>query len=238
MVYHHPSVTGTMLWLRYEGIFRGKSLRQSVFDHLESPGTKTYTGPEALALFGDFKNVQTRLVFSPGDLLLHQPSARFQSGFYKLVWRLFPRWLVRTFLQQWGLFLLIWPIEPPSLSWNRASQSGADLLKFTPPLQHIQRPGTRHDTFPRRKSFHGFNLPALQKKAKRPVADPLCPQHRLNLRSKLLPHPMFERRVNPRLGRCRISSGSDRASASTRSPFGVAPIFAALGIPITVLASW
>jgi SAM-dependent methyltransferase len=106
MVYHHPSMTGAMLWLRY-GIFRGKSLRQSVFDHLESPGTKTYTGPEATALFSDFKSVQTRLVFSPGDLLLHQPSARFQSGFYRLVWKLFPRWLVRTFLQHWGLFLLI-----------------------------------------------------------------------------------------------------------------------------------
>jgi len=106
MVYHHPSMTGAMLWLRY-GIFRGKSLRQSVFDHLESPGTKTYTGPEATALFSDFKNVQTCLVFSPGDLLLHQPSARFQSGLYRLVWKLFPRWLVRIFAQKWGLFLLI-----------------------------------------------------------------------------------------------------------------------------------
>jgi hypothetical protein len=48
-----------------------------------------------------------RIVFSPGDLLLHQPSARFQSGFYRLVWKLFPRPLVRTFGRRWGLFLLI-----------------------------------------------------------------------------------------------------------------------------------
>ncbi len=106
MVYHHPSVTGAMLWLRY-GLFRGKSLRQSVFDHLESPGTKTYTEGEALALMDGFDDVSTRVVFSPGDLLLHQPSARFQSGFYRLIWKFFPRTLVRKIGRRWGLFLLI-----------------------------------------------------------------------------------------------------------------------------------
>lgn len=106
MVYHHPSITGAMLWLRY-GIFRGKTLRQSVFDHLESPGTKTYTREEALKLMDGFRDVEMRVVFSPGDLLLHQPSARFQSGFYRLVCKLFPRGLVRTFGRRRGLFLLI-----------------------------------------------------------------------------------------------------------------------------------
>lgn len=106
MVYHQPSATGAMLWLRY-GLIQGKSLRQSVYDHLESPGTKTYTREEARALMSDFRDVQMRQVFSPGDLLLHKPSARFQSGFYRLVWKLFPRSLVRRFWKQGGLFLLI-----------------------------------------------------------------------------------------------------------------------------------
>jgi SAM-dependent methyltransferase len=106
MVYHHPSITGAMLWLRY-GILGGKSLRQSVFDHLESPGTKTYTRDEALSLLDGFKDVKMRLAYSPGDLLLHQPSARFQSSFYRIAWKLFPRTLVRTFGRKWGLFLLI-----------------------------------------------------------------------------------------------------------------------------------
>jgi SAM-dependent methyltransferase len=106
MVYHHPSITGAMLWLRY-GIFRGKSLRQSVFDRLESPGTKTYTCDQALQLLDGFRDVEMRVTFSPGDLLLHQPSARFQSAFYRSVWRLFPRALVRQFGSRWGLFLLI-----------------------------------------------------------------------------------------------------------------------------------
>jgi ubiquinone/menaquinone biosynthesis C-methylase UbiE len=106
MIYHHPSVTGAMLWLRY-GLFRGKSLRQSVFENLESPGTKTYTQKEALDLFEDFEEVRMRIVFSPGDLLLHEPSQRFQSDLYRLAWKLFPRRLIRALCRKWGLFLLI-----------------------------------------------------------------------------------------------------------------------------------
>jgi SAM-dependent methyltransferase len=112
MVYHHPSLTGLMLWLRY-GFLRGKSLRRAVYDHLESPGTKTYSRSEAAALMDHFQDVQMRLVFSPGDLLLHQPSARFQSRFYRMVWRLYPRTLLRAVGQKWGLFLLITANKPP-----------------------------------------------------------------------------------------------------------------------------
>jgi SAM-dependent methyltransferase len=112
MVYHHPSITGAMLWLRY-GIFRGNSLRQSVFDHLESPGTKTYTRTDALLLLDGFRDVTMQVVFSPGDLLLHQPSARFQSRFYRTVWKFFPRRLVRILGRRWGLFLLITATKAP-----------------------------------------------------------------------------------------------------------------------------
>jgi hypothetical protein len=110
MLYHHPSLTGLMLWLRY-GVFRGKSLRESVYDHLESPGTKTYTREEALSLMREFGAIDARLVFSPGDLLLHQPSARFQSALYRLVWRMYPRWLVKRLAQRWGLFLLVTAVK-------------------------------------------------------------------------------------------------------------------------------
>jgi ubiquinone/menaquinone biosynthesis C-methylase UbiE len=105
MVYHHPSVTGLMLWLRY-GIFH-KSMRNTVYQYLESPGTKTYTHTDARTLMNGFENLKLSQVFSPGDLLLNQPSARFQSGFYRLVWKFFPRTLVRKFGGRWGLFLLI-----------------------------------------------------------------------------------------------------------------------------------
>jgi ubiquinone/menaquinone biosynthesis C-methylase UbiE len=106
MLYHHPSLTGLMLWLRY-GLFRGKSLRRTVYDHLESPGTKTYTQKEVRALFTGFDDIEVSTVFSPGDLLLNRPSARFQSAFYRLAWKLYPRTLARKFGRKWGLFLLI-----------------------------------------------------------------------------------------------------------------------------------
>ncbi|HUO24165.1 MAG TPA: class I SAM-dependent methyltransferase [Candidatus Aquilonibacter sp.] len=106
MVYHHPSLTGLMLWLRY-GIWRGKSLRRSVYDYLESPGTKTYTEQEVVSMMQGFRNVSIKLAFSPGDLLLHQPSARYQSAFYGMVWKAYPRWMVGRLAGRWKLFLLV-----------------------------------------------------------------------------------------------------------------------------------
>jgi ubiquinone/menaquinone biosynthesis C-methylase UbiE len=111
MIYHHPSLTGFMLWLRY-GFLRGKSLRQSVYDHLESPGTKSYTQAEARALLQGFEEIEFRQVFSPGDLLLNEPSARFQGLAYRIVWRLYPRFLVRMFGAGLELFLLISARKP------------------------------------------------------------------------------------------------------------------------------
>jgi len=110
MIYHHPSVTGFLLWLRF-GIAR-KSLRRAVFDHLESPGTKSYTQSEARSLMAGFEEIRMRVVFSPGDLLLNQPSSRFQSPFYRAIWRFYPRWMVKMLARQWGLFLLITARKP------------------------------------------------------------------------------------------------------------------------------
>jgi len=106
MLYHHPSLTGAMLWLRY-GVFRGKSLRHAVYDHLESPGTKTFAQPEVRSMAAGFEDIVMRQVFSPGDMLLNLPSTRFQSPLYRLVWKLYPRGLARKLGRRWGLFLLI-----------------------------------------------------------------------------------------------------------------------------------
>ena len=111
MIYHHASWTGLMLWLRY-GLSGWKSLRRSVYEQLESPGTQSYTQAETRALFAGFENISMRQVFSPGDLLLHRPSHRFRSTFYRVVWKLYPRALVRRLGQRWGLFLLITAKKP------------------------------------------------------------------------------------------------------------------------------
>jgi len=106
MLYHHASLTGAMLWLRY-GAPRGKSLRQTVYEHLESPGTKTYTRAEVSRLMERFERVEMQQVFSPGDLLLNRPSHRFRSLPYRLAWKLYPRFLARRLGRRWALFLLI-----------------------------------------------------------------------------------------------------------------------------------
>jgi len=106
MLYHHVSLTGIMLWLRY-GIWRAQSIRQCVHEYLESPGTKTFTRSEVFGLMRDFENVSIDQVFSPGDLLLHEPSSRFRGAGYRLLWKVFPRTLIRMIGKRWGLFLLI-----------------------------------------------------------------------------------------------------------------------------------
>jgi ubiquinone/menaquinone biosynthesis C-methylase UbiE len=111
MIYHHPSLTGLMLWLRY-GWLRGKSLRQAVYDHLESPGTKSYTQEETRAMLQGFEQIELRQAFGPGDLLLNEPSTRFHGLAYRIIWRLYPRFLVRRFGTKLGLFLLISARKP------------------------------------------------------------------------------------------------------------------------------
>jgi len=111
MLYHHASLTGLMLWLRY-GIWRGQSFRRCVYERLESPGTKTFTKREVMKMMSEFDDVRIEQVFSPGDLLLHRPSSRFQAGPYRLVWKLFPRRLLSKVARPWGLFLLITARRP------------------------------------------------------------------------------------------------------------------------------
>jgi ubiquinone/menaquinone biosynthesis C-methylase UbiE len=111
MLYHHASITGFLLWLRY-GIWRGQSIRHCVYKKLESPGTKTFTRDEVFELMRAFENVTIEQVFSPGDLLLHEPSSRYRGFAHRLVWKLFPRALVRRFGRSLGLFLLISAAKP------------------------------------------------------------------------------------------------------------------------------
>jgi ubiquinone/menaquinone biosynthesis C-methylase UbiE len=111
MLYHNPSLTGLMLWLRY-GLWQGQSVRQCVFERLESPGTKTFSKQEVLSMMNRFGAVRIQQVLSPGDLLESKPSARFQGRFYRMIWKIFPRKLLKTFCRFFGLFLLITATKP------------------------------------------------------------------------------------------------------------------------------
>ena len=58
----------------------------------------------------DYIEMKTKL--SPGDLLTIKPSKKYQNQFYKLVWKLYPRWLVRILGERYRLTLLISANKP------------------------------------------------------------------------------------------------------------------------------
>jgi hypothetical protein len=60
----------------------------------------------------EFEQIEFRQEFSPGDLLLNEPSARFRGPLYRLIWKMYPRALVRAFGRKLGLFLLISARKP------------------------------------------------------------------------------------------------------------------------------
>lgn len=118
MIYHVPSWTGFMLWVRY-GLMTGRPLvsqKQVIYEELESPGTKAYTLRQASELVASagFDGVQVESRLCPGDRLNIVPSARYRGWFYRIVWTLYPRWLVSLLGDRFGLNLLIRATKPLS----------------------------------------------------------------------------------------------------------------------------
>ena len=111
MIYHDPSWTALMLYAQH-ALFRGKpktKIRDVVFQHLESPGTKVFTVGEARQFLAEigFSNIKLSTRLGPGDLLLIKPSKKYDSPFFKMIWQIYPRWLVRLMGERYGLSLLI-----------------------------------------------------------------------------------------------------------------------------------
>jgi len=109
MIYHLPSWTGWMLWaLHALGKLRPwRSPRWAIYHHLESPGTKAYTKAEARKLFQAFTTVQIRTQLGNGDLLKMRPATKYASLPHRVLWHLYPRWLVRRMGNRFGLLLFI-----------------------------------------------------------------------------------------------------------------------------------
>ena len=124
MVYHTPSWTGWMLWIRH-ALLRGRpyvSPRRCIYQYLESPGTKVYTVSEIkqmLQIMG-FVDIQTETRLGPGDLLTIKPSQRYRGVLYGAVWLLYPRWLVRLLGDRFGLAMLVTATKP-TLDANSAT---------------------------------------------------------------------------------------------------------------------
>jgi ubiquinone/menaquinone biosynthesis C-methylase UbiE len=111
MIYHHPSWTGMLLWI-YHALFKGrifKGMRRVVYEHLESPGTKSYTVKETGELMKEcgFRDVRIEARLGPGDLLLIEPSRRYGNGLVRLMFRLWPRRGIRAIGHSMGLLMMI-----------------------------------------------------------------------------------------------------------------------------------
>lgn len=109
MVYHVPSWTGWMLWgIHCLGKLKPwRSPRWAIYQHLESPGTKAYTVAEGRALCADFSRVAIRTQLGCGDLLKMRPDEKYQAPLFRLLWRIYPRSLVRLLGDRFGLVLMI-----------------------------------------------------------------------------------------------------------------------------------
>jgi SAM-dependent methyltransferase len=109
MVYHKWSLVGVMLWLRYVlAVGRPfRSLGDIYASHLESPGTKAYSIPEARQLFQDFSDVNISTVLTRGDLLQGAAGQRHQGSILFIARRLWPRSLLKRLFPSAGLFMLI-----------------------------------------------------------------------------------------------------------------------------------
>jgi ubiquinone/menaquinone biosynthesis C-methylase UbiE len=109
MIYHLRSCVALMLWIIH-CLLKGRpwrSPRWAIYHYLESPGTKAYTVKEARKLFASFAAIRIRPQLGFGDLLLMRPSKKYQNWPAKLIWFLYPRWLVRLTGNRFGTGLLI-----------------------------------------------------------------------------------------------------------------------------------
>ncbi len=129
MIYHLPSWTTLMLWGKNCAL-KGRpwrSPRKAVFHDLESPGTKAYTKPEAARMLRaiGYENIALDTRLGPGDLLAMKPSAKYQDKLSKLIWAVYPRWLVRLLGHRFGLFLMIEATKPAAAAEESAARRAA-----------------------------------------------------------------------------------------------------------------
>ena len=109
MIYHKWSMVGLMLWIRY-ALLRLRpfiSLKKIYAGYLESPGTKAYSFGEARNLFDAFSDVSIRTVLTHGDLLESGAGQRHQGTMLSIARKIWPRWVIRKFFPNAGLFMLI-----------------------------------------------------------------------------------------------------------------------------------
>ena len=109
MLYNLRSWTAWNLWALH-CLARGrpwKSPRWAVYHFLESPGTKAYTRSEIEQLLHEFRIQRLESQLLGGDLLHMRASKKYQGAHHRLLFRLYPRPLVRAIGPRFGFAWLI-----------------------------------------------------------------------------------------------------------------------------------
>ncbi len=109
MLYKLRSWTSLSLWALH-CLGRGRpwrSWRWAIREHLESPGTKAYTRAEIHELLADFEITHLEPQLLASDVLEMTPSEKYQSWLHRVVYRLYPRRLVRLLGPRFGFAWLI-----------------------------------------------------------------------------------------------------------------------------------
>jgi len=109
MIYQRYSFVGYMLWFRY-ALMKLRplmTLDQIYARYLESPGTKAYSIEEALDLFLGAVDIGVRTVLTHGDLLTSEAGQRHKGLVLSAARVIWPRFLIRRFFKDHGLFMLI-----------------------------------------------------------------------------------------------------------------------------------
>lgn len=102
MLYHYPSVSAWLIWIRY-GLLRAdlRSPRTLFSENVESPGTQLFTRREVEALFGRFferNEIEIRTYLGSGDLLTHKFSRKYPGWKWQAARWLYPRSVVKHVL--------------------------------------------------------------------------------------------------------------------------------------------
>jgi hypothetical protein len=97
------------LWARYGllALRPFRTLNEVYSQHLESPGTKAFTIQEARQMFSGFSSVVVDINLSLGDLLQGAVGQRHRGAVLTVAKRLWPRWFIKKFLRNHGLFMMI-----------------------------------------------------------------------------------------------------------------------------------
>ncbi len=109
MIYHKHSLVGYMLWARYGllALRPFRSLNEIYAQHLESPGTKAFTVPDAQRMCAVFSSVAIDINLGLGDLLQGAVGQRHRGGLLTVAKRLWPRWFIKMFLKNHGMGMMI-----------------------------------------------------------------------------------------------------------------------------------